>query len=98
MKFFKTLHWRLMLVLFVLVIMLMIMIIGLLLFFATKKEKETDNAEMNKIKQEIAALKGENTESAEGAEMSIESIQAQIDALKKEAEEKNKKKKAFYIR
>jgi len=68
------------------IIMLMILIIAFLLFFATKKEKETDNAQMDKIKKEIAAIKGEDVD------MSIDDIQAQIDALKQQAEENKKKK------
>ena len=68
-----------------LIIMLSIMIIALLLYLSTKKEKEYDQAELAKIKQQIASLKGEDTAAT------MEDIQAQIDALKKEAEEKNKK-------
>ena len=65
-----------------LVIMLSIMIIALLLYLSTKKEKEHDQAELAKIKQQIASLKGEDTEST------MDDIQAQIDALKKDMENK----------
>lgn len=66
-----------------LVIMLSIMIIALLLYLSSKKEKEQDQAEVDKIKQEINALKGDNSE------VTVEDIQAQIDALKKEVGAKN---------
>ena len=65
-----------------LVIMLSIMIIALLLYLSTKKEKEHDQAELAKIKQQIASLKGEDTQST------MDDIQAQIDALKKDMENK----------
>ena len=65
-----------------LIIMLSIMIIALLLYLSTKKEKEHDQAELAKIKQQIASLKGEDTEST------MDDIQAQIDALKKDLEGK----------
>jgi signal peptidase len=68
-----------------LIIMLSILIIAMLLYLSTKKEKEQDQAELAKIKQEIASLKGEDTDST------MEDIQAQIDALRKEVEQKNKK-------
>ena len=68
------------------IIMMCILIIALLLYLSTKKEKEQDEAKVSKIKQEIAALKGEDT-------TTVEDIQAQIDALKKETEEKSKKGK-----
>ncbi len=68
-----------------LAIMLSIMIIALLLYLSTKKEKEHDEAQLSKIKQEIASLKGDNSTAT------MEDIQAQIDALKQEAEQKNKK-------
>lgn len=69
------------------VIALLILIIALLLYLSTKKEKQYDSEEIAKLKKEIAALKNENSETT------VEDIQAQIDALKKEAEERNKKKK-----
>ena len=65
-----------------LIIMLSIMIIALLLYLSTKKEKEHDQAELAKIKQQIASLKGEDTEST------MDDIQAQIDALKKDLDGK----------
>lgn len=65
-----------------LMIMLSIMIIALLLYLSTKKEKEYDQAELAKIKQQIASLKGEDTQST------MDDIQAQIDALKKDMENK----------
>ena len=68
-----------------LIIMLSILIIAMLLYLSTKKEKEQDQAELAKIKQEIASLKGDDAEST------MEDIQAQIDALRKEVEQKNKK-------
>lgn len=68
-----------------LIIMLSILIIAMLLYLSTKKEKEQDQAELAKIKQEIASLKGDDTDST------MEDIQAQIDALRKEVEQKNKK-------
>ena len=42
-------------------------------------------ATSDKIKQEIASLKGDDADST------MEDIQAQIDALRKEVEQKNKK-------
>lgn len=71
------------------IIIMMVIIIGLLLFLSNKKEKEAEEAEVSKLKQQIAALKKE-TDASEAP--SVEDIQAQIDALKKEAESKNKKK------
>ena len=68
-----------------LIIMLSILIIAMLLYLSTKKEKEQDQAELAKIKQEIASLKGDDADST------MEDIQAQIDALRKEVEQKNKK-------
>ncbi len=68
-----------------LIIMLSILIIAMLLYLSTKKEKEQDQAELTKIKQEIASLKGDDADST------MEDIQAQIDALRKEVEQKNKK-------
>ena len=65
-----------------LMIMLSIMIIALLLYLSTKKEKEYDQAELAKIKQQIASLKGEDTAAT------MDDIQAQIDALKKDMENK----------
>lgn len=67
-----------------LIIMLSILIIAMLLYLSSKKEKEQDKAEIDKIRNEINALKGENSETT------IEDIQAQIDALKKEVGDKNK--------
>lgn len=68
-----------------LIIMLSILIIAMLLYLSTKKEKEQDQAELAKIKHEIASLKGDDADST------MEDIQAQIDALRKEVEQKNKK-------
>ena len=68
-----------------LIIMLSILIIAMLLYLSTKKEREQDQAELAKIKQEIASLKGDDADST------MEDIQAQIDALRKEVEQKNKK-------
>ena len=65
------------------IIAIMIMIIVLLLYLSTRKEKAKDNAELARIKQEIDALKNDDA--------LMDDIQAQIDALKKEAEERNKK-------
>ena len=70
-----------------LIIMMSILIIALLLYLSTKKEKEHDQAEMLKIKNQIAELKGEDSTAT------IEDIQAQIDALKKETQEKQGKDK-----
>ena len=70
-----------------LIIMMSILIIALLLYLSTKKEKEHDQAEMLKIKNQIAELKGEDSTAT------IEDIQAQIDALKKEAQNKQGKDK-----
>lgn len=69
------------------IIIMFVIIIGLLLFLSTKKEKEAEEEDISKIKREIAALKNDN------GTTTIDDIQAQIDALKKEAEEKNKKGK-----
>ena len=69
------------------IIIMFVIVIGLLLFLSNKKEKEAEEAEVSKIKQQIAALKKESDS------VDINDIQAQIDALKKEAEERNKKKK-----
>ena len=69
------------------VMMLMILIIVLLLILSGRKEKEQDESELAKIKREIALLKGNDPALTE------EDIQAQIDALKREAEERNKKEK-----
>lgn len=66
---------------------LILMIAGLLLLLSTKKEKESDDKDLEKIKEQIAELKGEK------AENSPEDIQAKIDALKKEAEKRNQKGK-----
>lgn len=49
-----------------------------------KKDEKEENNEIEKIKREIANLKGDKTE------LSIEKIQAQIDALKGQGEEKAK--------
>ena len=67
--------------------MMMIIVIVLLLILSGKKEKEHDESELAKIKREIALLKGNDPALTE------EDIQAQIDALKREAEERNKKEK-----
>ena len=69
------------------VIIMFVVIIALLLFLSTKKEKEADEADIAKIKKEIAALKQENDDKT------IDDIQAQIDALKKKAEDKNERDK-----
>ena len=69
------------------VMMMMIIVIVLLLILSGKKEKEHDESELAKIKREIALLKGNDPALTE------EDIQAQIDALKREAEERNKKEK-----
>ena len=65
-----------------LVIMLSIMIIAILLYLSSKKEKEYDQAQVDKIRQEINALKGEDSPAT------VEDIQAQIEALKKEVNNK----------
>ena len=68
------------------VIVMMIAIIVLLLILSTKKEKEQDVKEINEIKKEIATLKGN------ASQLTIEELQAQIDALKKESgKEENKR-------
>lgn len=64
------------------IIVMCIIIIALLLMLSTKKEKEYDAGEMSKIKAEIAALKGDD------ASTTMEDIQAQIDALKKDIDKK----------
>ena len=69
------------------VMMLMIIVIVLLLILSGRKEKAHDESELAKIKREIALLKGNDPTLTE------EDIQAQIDALKREAEERNKKEK-----
>ena len=53
---------------------------GFLFVLSTKKEKKEKNKDVEKIRQEIAALKGEGD--GPKAELSAEEIQAQIDALK----------------
>ena len=65
-----------------LVIMLSIMIIAILLYLSSKKEKEYDQAQVDKIRQEINALKGEDSPAT------VEDIQAQIEALKNEVNNK----------
>ena len=65
-----------------LVIMLSIMIIAILLYLSSKKEKEYDQAQVDKIRQEINALKGEDSPAT------VEDIQAQIEALKNEVSNK----------
>ena len=71
----------------IVMMMMMIIVIVLLLILSGKKEKEHDESELAKIKREIALLKGDDPALTE------EDIQAQIDALKREAEERNKKEK-----
>ena len=66
---------------------LILIVAGLLLVLSTKKEKENEDKDLVSIKEQIAALKGETKAP------SAEDIQAQIDALKKEAEERNQKGK-----
>ena len=56
----------------------LLLIAGLLFVMSTKKEKAEDNKDINRIKAEIAALKGETKD------LTIEEIQAQIDELKRQ--------------
>ena len=72
------------------VVSVLLLIVAALLFvLSAKKEKETENKSLDKIRDEIAALKGDKKIEA----LSAEDIEAQIAALKKEAEERNKKNK-----
>ena len=66
----------------------LLIVAGFLFVFSTKKEKQEDNKDIDKIKAEIAALKGEAN--GDKKELTIEEIQAQIDALKRQAEENKK--------
>lgn len=68
------------------VIIMMIAIIVLLLILSTKKEKEQDEKELNAIKKQIAAIKGDSSQ------LTVEELQAQIDALKKDAEKDETKR------
>ena len=72
------------------VVSVLLLIVAALLFvLSAKKEKETEDKSLDKIRDEIAALKGDKKIEA----LSAEDIEAQIAALKKEAEERNKKNK-----
>lgn len=68
---------------------LLLIVAALLFILSAKKEKETEDKSLDKIRDEIAALKGDKKIEA----LSAEDIEAQIAALKKEAEEKNRKNK-----
>ena len=63
----------------------LLLIAGLFFFLSSKKEKADDNEDIERVKREIAKLKGEET-------LTVDDIQAQIDALKKEQQEREKKK------
>ena len=67
-----------------LVSFMLLLIAGLLFVLSTKKERTEENKDIDKIKAEIAALKGESREPT------IEEIQAQIDELKRQAEQNKK--------
>ena len=72
------------------VVSVLLLIVAALLFvLSAKKEKETEDKSLDKIRDEIAALKGDKKIEA----LSAEDIEAQIAALKKEAEEKSRKNK-----
>ena len=68
---------------------LLLIVAALLFILSAKKEKETEDKSLDKIRDEIAALKGDKKIEA----LSAEDIEAQIAALKKEAEEKSRKNK-----
>ena len=68
---------------------LLLIVAAFLFILSAKKEKETEDKSLDKIRDEIAALKGDKEIEA----LSAEDIEAQIAALKKEAEERNKKNK-----
>ena len=68
----------------------LLIVAGFLFVFSTKKEKQEDNKDIDKIKAEIAALKGEAN--GDKKELTIEEIQAQIDELRRQSEEKKNKK------
>ena len=67
------------------VIIIMVIIIAFLFYLSSKKEKESEEAEITKLKRQVEALTKLTAETA-----NPDDIQAKIDALKKEAEEKNK--------
>lgn len=67
----------------------LLVLAGLLFLLSNRKEKESDEKDIERVKSEIAKLKGEEA-------LTVDDIQAQIDALKKEQlerQEKNKRKK-----
>ena len=75
------------------VVSVIILIIAALLFvLSAKKEKESENKDIDKIRSEIAALKGDSREENRSA-LTAEDIEAQIAQLKKEAASRNKKGK-----
>lgn len=61
-----------------------LLLAGLLFLLSTRKEKQSDDKELDDVKRQIEALKG-------GKELTAEDIQAQIDALKKEQEQRESK-------
>ena len=67
------------------IIIMFVIVIAFLLFLSNKKEKEAEQEEISKLKQQISALENETGTTA------VDAIQAQIDALKKQADENNKK-------
>ena len=69
------------------VLILIVAIIILLLILSTKKEKEQDNKDLQKMRLEIESLKNETQN------LTVEEIQARIDALKKAAEKNREDKK-----
>ena len=65
--------------------MIILLAASLLFVLSMKKEKAQEEDELSKIKSEIAKLKNSDNE------RSAEDIQAEIDALKKQVGEKDKK-------
>ncbi len=73
-----------------LVSFLLLVLAGFLFVLSTKKEKKEKNKDIDKLKQEIAALKGEGGEPEK--ELTVDDIQAQIDALKLQMSKETHKK------